>query len=334
MKYTSTLAQETCTHIPRSGKSKRKQGTCTHVPRTVACKNKCTIEPIEHNSAVDFINLPETTTPVQLLMNQATLAPKPMSARLELNNDTPLIERGDLITPPTTGTVPTQKIRPLAALLRQTEQLLEINEFGDENIDYNTKDMFAPFRDETKDKTADPLDKITISGSPDQQQRIRALCEKYRHIFKDELDATPAKLTPFELDVDTKKWETCKNRGHVRVQSAVKEAEINKQVNEMLKAGIIEKSNATYYSQVMLTPKPNGTYRFCVDYRNMDDATESACWPIPNIAGLLPRLGRQKANTFGANTLSSGPAIISDTGIHGFHYVRRNISFHSTALRT
>ena len=157
--------------------------------------------------------------------------------------------------------------------------------------------MFAPFRNDPQDNTMDLLVKITISGSPEQQKRIRELCEKYRHIFKDELDATPATLTPFELDVDKKKWETYKNRGHVRVQSAVKEAEINKQVNEMLKAGIIEKSNATYYSQVMLTPKPNGTYRFCVDYRNMNDATESASWPIPNIASLLARLGRQKADT-------------------------------------
>ena len=170
----------------------------------------------------------------------------------------------------------------------------------------NKKDMFAPFRNDPQDNTFDLLDKITISGSPEQQKRIREFCDKYRHIFKDELDATPATLTPFELDVDKKKWETYKNRGHVRVQSAVKEAEINKQVNEMLKAGIIEKSNATYYSQVMLTPKPNGTYRFCVDYRNMNDATESASWPIPNIAGLLACLGRQKADTFGVMDSKSG----------------------------
>ena len=55
---------------------------------------------------------------------------------------------------------------------------------------------------------------------------------------------------------------------------------------EMEKAGIIEKSRASFYSQVMLTPKPNGTWRFCVDYRAMNDATESASWPIPNITDL------------------------------------------------
>ena len=154
---------DTCTHEPKIGKFKRKQGACLSVNPAVICKNKCTIEPIEHNSDAELINLPDTTTPVQPLMNQATLAQPLLSARLGLGNDTPLIERAVLITPPTTGTVPTQTTRPLAALLRQTEQLLEINEFGDENIDYNTKDMFAPFRDETTDKTADPLDNFRIT---------------------------------------------------------------------------------------------------------------------------------------------------------------------------
>ena len=302
---TSTLVPETSTLVPRT-KSKRKQGSCTHVPCTVHCKKRSTIEPIEHNPVAELITLPDTTTPAQHLMNQATSAPPLTSVRLELNNDTPLIERGVLITPPTAGPMPTQTTRPLTALLQQTEQLLEVNDFGDESIDYNAKDMFAPFRSEPPGDTTDILDKITISGSPEQQRRIRALCEKYRHIFKDELDAHPAKLTPFELDVDKKKWETYKNRGHVRTQTPLKEKEIARQVDEMLKAGIIEKSNATFYSQVMLTPKPNGDYRFCVDYRNMNDATESASWPIPNIAGLLARLGRQKADTFGVMDLTSG----------------------------
>ena len=286
--------------------NKRKTNSCKQIPTSENCKKKCITEPTEHNSAVDFINLPDSTTLEQRPMTQIARAPKPSAIRSTLINETPLDAMADLITPPPSGTVPTQTRRPVTALLRQTEQLLELDDFGDEGIDYNTKDMFAPFRPDPKGLTDDPLDKITIAGTPKQQQRIRQLCEKYRHLFKDELDTTPAVLPPFELDVDKKKWETYKNRGHVRPQSALKEAEINRQVQEMLKAGIIEKSNATYYSQVMLTPKPNGDYRFCVDYRNMNDATESASWPIPNIAALLARLGKKKADTFGVMDLTSG----------------------------
>ena len=92
----------------------------------------------------------------------------------------------------------------------------------------------------------------------------------------------------------------------MRPQSTLKNEEMNKQVMEMVKAGIIEKSRASFYSQVMLTLKPSGTWRFCVDYRAMNDATESASWPIPNIIDLLNRLGRAKADTFGVMDLTSG----------------------------
>ena len=293
-------------HKGISAANTRKMSTCNHAPNLGHCKNKCITEPTEHNSAAELITLPDTTTLEQRPTTQLARVPQPSATRSTLINDTPLDDTAGLITPPTSWTVPAQTRRPVTALLRETEHLLETDDFGDEGIDYNKKDMFAPFRPEPAGPTADPLDKITISGTAVQQQRIRKLCEKYRHIFKDTLDAAPANLTPFELDVDKKKWETYKNRGHVRQQSAVKEAEINRQVQEMLASGIIEKSNATYYSQVMLTPKPNGDYRFCVDYRSMNDATESASWPIPNIAALLARLGKKKADTFGVMDLTSG----------------------------
>ena len=63
------------------------------------------------------------------------------------------------------------------------------------------------------------LDKITICGTPRQQERIRALCVKYKEIFKDELDAPRAKIKPFDLKVDKSEWETYKNRELVCQQS-------------------------------------------------------------------------------------------------------------------
>ena len=204
---------------------------------------------------------------------------------------TPLECRQETATPSTIVLAPAQTDRPVAALLRELEQLLGVDDFGDEEIDYNSKDMFAPFR--APKGRDDPIAKITIEGSPKLQQQIKELCYVYKDIFSDKLDSRPAMLTPFEIHVDKAKWETFKNRCPVRPQSAVKQIEINKQVQEMLEAGIIEKSTATYYSQVLLTPKPNGEFRFCVDYRALNDATENASWPIPNIAHLLARLGRQ-----------------------------------------
>lgn len=170
--------------------------------------------------------------------------------------------------------------------------------------------MFAPFRPTSKSNNdvddATFLATIRIEGDDQLQHAIRNLCIKYRSIFSDTLSSEPAKIEPFDLKVDKAKWETYRNRGPVRVQTPAKQVEIHKQVQEMLYSGIIEKSPATYYSQVMLTPKPEGKFRFCADYRAMNDATESASWPIPNIKQMLARLGDREADTFGVMDLTSG----------------------------
>jgi hypothetical protein len=196
------------------------------------------------------------------------------------------------------------------ALLEQNEQLLEVNTHDStvDDVDYDKQDMFGPYRQPQNEFISDTefLNKITIEGDLELKTALKKLCIKYKHIFSDKLDAKPASIPPFDLKVDKKKWEVYKNRGPVRVQSSTKQVEIHKQVQEMLKAGIIEKSNAAYYSQVMLTPKPNGDFRFCADYRAMNDATEPASWPIPNIKQLLARLGSHKSDTFGVMDLTQG----------------------------
>ena len=70
---------------------------------------------------------------------------------------------------------------------------------------------------------------------------------------------------------------------------------------------IITHSSATEYSHVLLTPKPNGKWRFCIDYRGLNKATKSRhSWPIPNIHDMLQRLGNRKSKFFGVMDLTSG----------------------------
>ena len=47
------------------------------------------------------------------------------------------------------------------------------------------------------------------------------------------------------------------------------------------------------YSQVLLTPKPNNQYRFCIDYRNLNHVTKNTTWPIPNMQAMIERLGEK-----------------------------------------
>ena len=93
-------------------------------------------------------------------------------------------------------------------------------------------------------------------------------------------------------------WMTYRNRTPPRPQSTANQADIIRQLAKFGEQGIIEKSNATNYSQVLMVPKSDGTKRMCIDYRNLNDCTEDASWPIPNINEILRRIGAHKAKVF------------------------------------
>jgi hypothetical protein len=138
------------------------------------------------------------------------------------------------------------------------------------------RDIFADFISKGDDPNIDILDSIQIEGSPTLRVRIRTLLEKCRSVFATTLPSEPAIIPPFELSVDKERWEQFSNRGRPRVQSPVKQDEIRKQVDELLRTKIIEPSTASYYSQVILASKPNDEWRFCIDYRKLNDCTQLA----------------------------------------------------------
>ena len=69
---------------------------------------------------------------------------------------------------------------------------------------------------------------------------------------------------------------------------------------------MIRPSDAPAWSLILLTPKKNGTYRFCVDFRALNNATHSSGWPLPNIKHVLDRLSNKKPKYFTILDLTSG----------------------------
>ncbi len=70
--------------------------------------------------------------------------------------------------------------------------------------------------------------------------------------------------------------------------------EVDKQVQKMTNAGVITKSHSPWASPVILVRKRNGDYRFCVDYRKLNDVTKKDTFPLPRIDDLLDQLGCSK----------------------------------------
>ncbi|XP_069985589.1 uncharacterized protein [Penaeus vannamei] len=61
----------------------------------------------------------------------------------------------------------------------------------------------------------------------------------------------------------------------------------DKEVDRMLKLGIIEPSNSPYCSPVVLVRKSDQTWRFCIDFRGLNDITSFDCEPMPTIEDAL-----------------------------------------------
>ena len=67
--------------------------------------------------------------------------------------------------------------------------------------------------------------------------------------------------------------------------------EAQRQVEEMLDAGVIAPSNSPWSSPMILVPKKNEKLRFCVDFRRLNDCTTKDAYPIPRIDDALDSLG-------------------------------------------
>jgi len=76
-----------------------------------------------------------------------------------------------------------------------------------------------------------------------------------------------------------------------RPNSPVESAEILKHLQQMLKAGVIRPSKSPYGAPVLFASKPDGTLRFCVDYRELNRITKRDRFPLPNVEQLISKLG-------------------------------------------
>ncbi|UYV84176.1 K02A2.6-like [Cordylochernes scorpioides] len=86
--------------------------------------------------------------------------------------------------------------------------------------------------------------------------------------------------------------------------SAKERTIITDQIDEMLEEGIIRPSSGPWSFPVILVKKRDGKYRFCVDYRKLNEVTVKDVYPIPRIDDVMDTL--QGSKYFSAINLKSG----------------------------
>ncbi|GFX55586.1 retrovirus-related Pol polyprotein from transposon 17.6 [Trichonephila clavipes] len=62
---------------------------------------------------------------------------------------------------------------------------------------------------------------------------------------------------------------------------------LKREIDRFIAEGIIEECESPYAFTVSLIPKPNGTFRLCIDYRKLNEITVADTYPLPRMDDLL-----------------------------------------------
>ena len=125
--------------------------------------------------------------------------------------------------------------------------------------------------------------------SEEEKGKLLDLLFEYRNVFAADPKAPPlANLPPHKIEI--KSGSTPPHKPPYRVNPN-KVVELMKQVREKEAAGMIQRSNSPFCSPVVLAPKPDGSWRFCVDYRELNKVTVPDRMPLPRIDTILDALG-------------------------------------------
>ncbi|CAF0782545.1 unnamed protein product [Didymodactylos carnosus] len=155
------------------------------------------------------------------------------------------------------------------------------------------------------DSTDIPGDWLTIldlasSGfSLNQENQLQQLLFQYSDIFS----SKPGRTNIVKHHIDVGDARSIK-QGPYRLLNPERKAECTRQSADMLKSDVAEPSFGPCASPVTFVPKKNGTLRFCIDFRKLNEVTIKDTYPIPRIDDTLDTL--KGAKYFNTLDLSSG----------------------------
>ena len=121
-----------------------------------------------------------------------------------------------------------------------------------------------------------------------QRKELAEVITQYREVFPD----IPSKTNLLEHDLDV--GDSAPIKQHPYRVSPMKKELLDNEVQYMLKNDIIEASQSNWSSSCILVPKHDSGFRFCTDFRKVNDKTKSDSFPIPRIDDCIDQFGNAK----------------------------------------
>jgi len=149
-------------------------------------------------------------------------------------------------------------------------------------------------RRQTRPLASKQFDLDTINLASTQKDKLANLLDEFSDIFStgpDDLGRTG--IVKHQIDTG----------GHPPIKQPRRRVPMHQQetmrkhVEEMLQHGVVKPFTSPWASPIVLVKKKDGTARFCVDYRKLNDVTRKDAYPLPRIDETLDALSGSKVFT-------------------------------------
>jgi hypothetical protein len=151
------------------------------------------------------------------------------------------------------------------------------------------------------------MDMMSFEGPDPLQQKCRDLILEFIDIFGTTVSATPMLVTPMTLNEDESKWKCVRTEQAPRHMIPAKEQSLRTQVEEFLQVDVIRHSRARAYSHPHMVLKPPDEYRFCLDYRYLNECmVDIEGYRIPLIQNIFEHIGTKNPMFFAKLDMTAG----------------------------
>lgn len=131
------------------------------------------------------------------------------------------------------------------------------------------------------------VDDLNLDHLPKgHQARVRAMLNRYAHMWDGSLGEINTTEHYIDLVPDARPFATPPYAAGPKLRQVQAD-----EVDRMLRAGVIEPAQSPWASPVVLVPKPDGSLRFCVDYRRLNAMTIKDTYPLPRMDECIDSLG-------------------------------------------
>jgi len=142
------------------------------------------------------------------------------------------------------------------------------------------------------------VDNLQIDGDHRTRAKLTDVIKNYPDVFSGRVGRT--KL--IEHDIILKNQIPIALKPYPYPQA--KQSIIDTMVQDMEQQGLVEQSTSPWAAPVVLAKKKDGSPRLCIDYRRLNDITESDAYPMPDLNTLIRQM--RGAKVFSVIDLKSG----------------------------